>query len=122
MTTLPTILSPPANERDDYPLALAWTDAAGAVVTLTALTWTLSNRETGAVIAGPTAVSAGALAGGEVVVLLPSAAMAVADAEGADLVYRRLTLAATYDSDLGTGLRRNDELYIPIRPLVKVGP
>lgn len=117
MDSPPIVLDPPARERSTYPIRLTALDEDGQPAQLTGLSWTLSRLD-GSIVGERNAVPIANLAAP--VVLLAGADLAVDDAEGDDLVTRRVTLVGIYDSDLGTDLPITEELYILIKPLRRV--
>lgn len=119
MQATPIILDPPARERSTCLIRLGPLDEAGEAATLTSLAWTLTN-EAGVVINARSNIALTGPALVDPVLVLTGLDLAVEAGEGLELVYRRITLVGTYDSDRGTGLAITEELYLPIKPLVKV--
>ena len=109
-----TITATRAIEESTFVVTASFADENGDAVTPNALVWTLTRTD-------GTAINSR-----EDVSITPAASVSIV-LSGDDLQvfagdnYQRvLTLKGTYDSDLGSGLPLNDELYFSVEDLVNV--
>ena len=100
-------------ERSTYAVELTFTDEDGASVTPTGVRWSLTTG-TGAVVNGRRSVAVAAAAGASTVVL-SGADLALSQQDEREL--RILTVEALYDSDSGTGLPCNQEVWFYVTPM-----
>lgn len=105
-----------AVEKSTYIVTCAFTDENGDEVTPKSIAWKLSN-DGGTVIAEGT-VAAGDLAA-SVDILLSGDTLAILAGE-TGIVYRRFTIEAVYDSDLGSNLPLKDSCKFILRDLAAV--
>jgi hypothetical protein len=110
---MPTTLTAKANDKSTYVVTVAFTDEDGVAAIPTAINWTLTNS-VGAVINSRSNVSV-ATPATSVDILLGAL----------DLDYdegrrRVLTIQATYNSSLGTGLPLKDQVEFAIDNLLMI--
>ncbi len=109
-----TITSVRANEKGTLIVSSSFTDEDGTAVIPETLTWTISKTD-GTIVNARQDVAASAaetvkiVLSGDDLQIFPG-----------DNLQRVLTLKATYNSTLGTGLPLNDEVYFSIEDLVNV--
>jgi hypothetical protein len=108
-------LSDEAVEKSTYVITLTCTDAAGAAVTPTSGTWTLTTLD-GTVVNSRTAVALTPASTMDVV--LSNADLALLNAY--DTGERLLTAQFVYSSDEGSNLTLKEECYFQIRALAAV--
>lgn len=102
-----------APERGTYPVTIAFFDENGDPVTPTAATWSLLTSCED-IINSREDVAIGSLST-TAIILLSGADLAIIDAN--DNRQRHLTIKATYNSSLGTGLPLNQEATFFIEPI-----
>lgn len=110
---MPTLLSTLAVEESTYVVTAAFTDEDGTVVTPSSVTWTLTDNR-GNIINNRNAVSA--TPGTSIDIVLTGDDLAI----GTNGEERTVTIDATYNSDLGSGLKLKDECTFKIHNLLNV--
>lgn len=111
---MPTKLTVDANEESTYVISAAFADEDGDSVVPSSITWTLTDA------------SGNVINEREDVSVTPAATVNIV-LSGDDLVIgtnggsRRVTIRATYNSSLGTGLPLKDECLFNISDLLNVG-
>lgn len=108
-----TELTVSAVEESTYVVVAAFTDEEGAAVTPSSVAWTLTDA-TGNVINSRNSVSA--TPGTSINIVLSGDDLAI----GTNGTSRRVTVQATYNSGLGTGLPLKAECYFSIENLLNV--
>lgn len=111
-----TKLAAQADEKSTYVITLTFTDAAGATVTPSAVSWSLTDLA-GAVINSRSEVVA--VPAETVLVVLSGLDLAMQAGEGG-VVQRLLTVQATYTSTEGSNLPYKAEYLFNLHPLVVV--
>jgi hypothetical protein len=109
-----TITATRATEKSTFVVTASFADESGDAVTPNALTWTLSKTD-GTAINSREDISA--TPDTSVDIVLSGDDLQVF---AGDNYQRVLTLKGDYDSDLGSGLPLNDELYFSVEDLVNV--
>lgn len=109
-----TITATRAIEKSTFVVTAAFTDESGDAVTPNALTWTLTKSD-GTIINSREDVSA--TPDTSINIVLSGDDLQVF---AGDNYQRVLTLKGDYDSDLGSSLPLNDELYFSVEDLVNV--
>jgi hypothetical protein len=116
---MPTTLTLKANEQSTYAVDATFKDEQGNLVVPNAgLAWTLSDEN------GNVANSRSAVAitpASTVTIVLHGADLAIGGSSGLVGARRRLLIAGTYSSTLGSGLEIKDEITFDINDFVKVG-
>lgn len=103
----------PAEKGTAKVTVASFTDESGTSVTPTAITWTLTDRQ-GNVINSRTAVSV--TPASSVSFLLTGNDLAISN----NIRHRVITIAATYDSTLGTGLTAREQAFFTIEDMAAV--
>jgi hypothetical protein len=112
---MPIALTTKANEESTFGIEISFTDEAGAALTPSSITWTLTDRA-GTVVNGREGVVATPAA--TITIVLSGADLALGTAyEGAT---RALLIEWVYDSDLGTDLPGKEQIKFQIANLVAV--
>lgn len=109
---MPTTITTKAVEQSTYVVTVAFTDEDGDAVTPTAAAWSLRDGN-GAIVNSREDVSA--TPGTSIDIVLQGD-----DLNADDGLARILTVEATYNSDLGTGLPLKDEVTFTIDDLIGV--
>lgn len=104
---MPSSITPAAVERSTYVLTLTFTDSGGTAVTPSAITWTLTRKDTGAIVNEREDIDLTPVAGGTTLVL-SGADLQVYSGDASDR--RLLTVEWTYDADEGNDLPGKDQI------------